>query len=531
MLNNLMLGDPDDPENFPSMKQDFETIAGDDKISDSDATEITKGTIQSFVNAVETIGTEDELPADILEKYVEYMFSERNFGALDSLSIDARKQFLSRVSSPRVTEKMMELRDNGNKDAWDKYQKWTAHQFKALFRGDIASIQDRILNPELFDIEWNPKDLRFEVVENPDMSPVTRRNITESGEVGQIKKARDSINKAIQTIAPVIEANAMDPAEQIMLLMREMGLDQNAEPEELTVAGAMLNALQRQFLLGAEDVRQGDLPLIGKRGAERLGANVRDATEGIRQSFWELVAPFSPQYRSPEVRRGIIQGAQAATPDAATVSVDNGRFISKGLKIEHRFSETSPYGKTATQNAQPPKYLVMHHAVGDTDNLVDYGHKVDEKRGGAFGYHFYISPSGRVVQGAPLSVRTNHVKPPSSGARVDGTEASNSNSLGISLVNAHEGATVAQMAAAEHLANQLAQQYNIPLENFLGHGELQSDRMSTEGQQILERIRTVGLKNLPLEDRLVLIKEAVESGNIGETSINHPLLSRIGNDG
>jgi hypothetical protein len=44
--------------------------------------------------------------------------------------------------------------------------------------------------------------------------------------------------------------------------------------------------------------------------------------------------------------------------------------------------------------------------------FVKYQHNGDASRGGNhFGYHVYAFPSGDIVQGAPLSVRTNHIKP------------------------------------------------------------------------------------------------------------------------
>lgn len=149
------------------------------------------------------------------------------------------------------------------------------------------------------------------------------------------------------------------------------------------------------------------------------------------------------------------------------------------------------YGIDATKNQKPFGSLVVHHTADKPiDNLVRYGQSVDNERGGAFGYHFYIGRDGSVIQGAPLNKRTNHVKPPSHKARSGKRpNVSNSNALGISLVGAENGATPEQLDAARKLSQNLMSEYGIDSNSIFGHGELQSDRMNTEGLELVNLLR------------------------------------------
>jgi len=155
-----------------------------------------------------------------------------------------------------------------------------------------------------------------------------------------------------------------------------------------------------------------------------------------------------------------------------------------GLNIEDRSNPNFVYGELATKNAQAFKGIVFHHtSTASLDNEVAYGKTIDKERGGAFGYHYYIDRDGKVVQGAPLDKRTNHIKPGSK------TGLTNANALGVSLVGAKDGATPEQLAAAKKLGTAFGDSNNIDPKNIYGHGELQKDRMATEGVAAADQLR------------------------------------------
>lgn len=146
------------------------------------------------------------------------------------------------------------------------------------------------------------------------------------------------------------------------------------------------------------------------------------------------------------------------------------QFSAPGIDVVYRGDPNFAYGRSATANAQPFSNIVIHHTADDhdTDWYVNYGQTVDSERGGAFGYHFYISPDGTIVQGAPLSRRTNHILPTAEGAT-----ARNANSVGISIVGGDAGVTPAAQAAATRLGQALMTQYGIQPSGVFNHGELQ----------------------------------------------------------
>ncbi len=166
-----------------------------------------------------------------------------------------------------------------------------------------------------------------------------------------------------------------------------------------------------------------------------------------------------------------------------------------GLVIEYRGDDGCLYGRSATANRKKFHGLVVHHTSPkhDTDWYIDYQIRGDATRGGHFGYHFYISPDGRVFQGAPLTKRTNHVSPKSSVRRSFGAAIQNTNSIGISCVGAGQSKfdpTQAQVDVVKILAFALADLYDFAFSNVVGHGEVQTNRMQSEGAFLAKDIRS-----------------------------------------
>ena len=167
------------------------------------------------------------------------------------------------------------------------------------------------------------------------------------------------------------------------------------------------------------------------------------------------------------------------------------KFQVNGLDIKYIGDNNITYGKSATAYAKPFKYLVVHHTQNkNLKNMANYGKSYDKGRGGMFGYHFYIGRDGKVIQGAPLTKRTNHVKGPNKSARKGTAKGlSNSNAVSISLVGAHRGATEAQKIAAKKLGKALMKEFSINNKSVFGHGDLQTDRMHSEGQDVVKLLR------------------------------------------
>lgn len=167
-----------------------------------------------------------------------------------------------------------------------------------------------------------------------------------------------------------------------------------------------------------------------------------------------------------------------------------------GLSIEYRGSDACPYGRSATANKREFEALVIHHTGNHktTDWFVQYQIAGDPARGGHFGYHFYIAPDGRIIQGAPLTKRTNHIKPSGHAMRKTfGRHANNSRAIGVTCAEAGKPnfqPTQQQLDALDALIPALCSALMIPTQSIFGHGEIQLDRNATEGTSAASDFRT-----------------------------------------
>jgi hypothetical protein len=139
--------------------------------------------------------------------------------------------------------------------------------------------------------------------------------------------------------------------------------------------------------------------------------------------------------------------------------------------------------------------------------FVKYQHNGDPSRkGNHFGYHVYAFPSGDIVQGAPLSVRTNHIKPRGHRLRRSGEPHSNldnDNSIGVSATAGCKldarrfpvvrciswQTTASQEAAIIASVKELQSRFGMSCRAVYGHGELQKDRRDFEGSALAKKMR------------------------------------------
>lgn len=175
-------------------------------------------------------------------------------------------------------------------------------------------------------------------------------------------------------------------------------------------------------------------------------------------------------------------------------------------KIEYRGKDSCPYGRTATANKKKFDSIILHHnnPKKTLDWYVQYQLDGDPERGGHFGYHFYIAEDGFIVQGAPLTMRTNHLRHPSADVRTNAkfvNSFSNSSAIGISCpsagvvsngISVGSQPSVSQIAAVEFLILKLCDIYDIPFSNVFGHGEVQTNRHIKEGQPMAKTVRSWG---------------------------------------
>lgn len=190
-------------------------------------------------------------------------------------------------------------------------------------------------------------------------------------------------------------------------------------------------------------------------------------------------------------------------------------FSVAGLGISYWGDPNARYSKYATRSRRKPVAVVVHYtAAKPVKNLVRYGHMSDPNRGGAsFGYHFYIGRDGHIVQGAPLSRRTNHIKFKTNKQRRRlGRHLWSGNTIALTLVGgcdpvmrprwgrwyecSGEFITKVQLQAGLKVVRALQEKFGIACEQVYGHGELQFDRKSFEGLR-LSKLAREGCDALP----------------------------------
>lgn len=179
-----------------------------------------------------------------------------------------------------------------------------------------------------------------------------------------------------------------------------------------------------------------------------------------------------------------------------------------GWDVEYWGRPDARYSRYATRGQKQPRGIIIHYTFPKRPaDIVKYGHIRDYGRGGAsFGYHFYVSATGKIYQGAPLSKRTNHIKYLSNSRRTDvAKHLWSGNTIGISLVGgcdpmlapvlgsplacAHETVSGAQLDAGLAIIRRLREKYDIPCGEVYGHGDLQTDRLSFEGATLTKLAR------------------------------------------
>jgi len=196
----------------------------------------------------------------------------------------------------------------------------------------------------------------------------------------------------------------------------------------------------------------------------------------------------------------------------------------KGLDVAYWGRPDAAYSKYATKKRRKPIAVVVHHtSAKPVKNLVTYGHVSDPNRGsGAFGYHFYIGRDGHIVQGAPMSRRTNHIKFRTHKQRRDTAKHLwSGNTIGVALVGGcdplmrpdwgashrctEEFATPHQLQAGATVIRGLQAKFGMKCSEVYGHGDLQYDRESFEGV-LLSRLVKEGCAAKMVVPRPVLAK-------------------------
>lgn len=124
------------------------------------------------------------------------------------------------------------------------------------------------------------------------------------------------------------------------------------------------------------------------------------------------------------------------------------------------------------------KYLIVHHSATARDTTTfEAVKKYHISKGwGDIGYHFFITPDGKVMPGRAENMIGAHCQ----------ADSMNFKSLGICLPGNFmtEVPTVQQLTSLLELLKKLMSKYNIPKENVLGHREVSGASTACPGDNL-----------------------------------------------
>jgi len=124
------------------------------------------------------------------------------------------------------------------------------------------------------------------------------------------------------------------------------------------------------------------------------------------------------------------------------------------------------------------RYLIIHHSATARDTTTfEAVKKYHISKGwGDIGYHFFITPNGKVMAGRSENSIGAHCQ----------ADSMNFKSLGICLPGNFmtEVPTVEQLSSLLDLLKKLMSKYNIPKENVLGHREVSGASTACPGDNL-----------------------------------------------
>ncbi len=124
------------------------------------------------------------------------------------------------------------------------------------------------------------------------------------------------------------------------------------------------------------------------------------------------------------------------------------------------------------------RYLIIHHSATARDTTTfEAVKKYHISKGwGDIGYHFFITPNGKVMAGRSENSIGAHCQ----------ADSMNFKSLGICLPGNFmtEVPTVQQLTSLLELLKKLMSKYNIPKENVLGHREVSGASTACPGDNL-----------------------------------------------
>jgi uncharacterized protein (TIGR02594 family) len=325
--------DPNDPKRT-SMSGDMKQVAGEKALDGKTKTAIAKGLITEWTNIVDHIGGPEQLDTATLTREVDYMFSEQNYDILSRMRPEDQVAYFNKVASPEVTKKILQLRDSGNTAVWDQYQKWVINMFHGMNKDKLDAVSNLLMDRRVFDVQWDKEKGAFAIAWAPGRSELANLPYAANGDWRRAEQAINEFNSSFAVIKPVMKDMGVDAAQQLVTMFEEMGYE-NTQKANPSIPARMMEALQNTV----------ELPIEG-------GRNIAKAAVSI----WKAMAPFSPQYRAPEVQGNNKTGESKAPKFAEVVPLGDPKMDAELVKLSKEHPDAL---KFLAASEAPPKFETL----------------------------------------------------------------------------------------------------------------------------------------------------------------------------
>jgi hypothetical protein len=117
---------------------------------------------KSMINDYGRILAAKEVTPEIRAKFVQSLFGDPN----SLQNIKEKSKAYTILTSPEVTKRMMEIRDAGDAESWEKYSTWAKNSFFQVFRQQVDNVKAHTALPWI-DVSYNEKSNQFVVSPSP----------------------------------------------------------------------------------------------------------------------------------------------------------------------------------------------------------------------------------------------------------------------------------------------------------------------------------------------------------------------------
>lgn len=222
------------------IRQALETISNDPNLDPSLGISL----VTRWENVMD-LWSEGKLTDDIIRNNIQYMFSEGAESIFDTLDTrEDQLEYFRRVSSPRISNIMLELKSQGDIESWETYRDWVWNGFQAVFR-DSAQNMNKTLE-QGFDIQWDHANSRFRVL-GKNGGDITNVMDTLGWRVMHFGSTPPQdvtyINQALRNIVPLIQEEGGDVPREVLLLLQRAGFNPNTPEDRRTPVHRLWDSL------------------------------------------------------------------------------------------------------------------------------------------------------------------------------------------------------------------------------------------------------------------------------------------------